>query len=194
MPADLPYRSSMAWHRSFRLASRFGVVAALSCTAQQYTAGEANTAAGQAPKARVHVLSQQEARQTLVIAFGPGDEVLPGLHELARARGWQSAHFSGIGSFSRATLGWFDFDRKEYRKIPREGTLEVVSFSGNVALGQDHAPLVHVHCAVADGQGAVTGGHLLDATVAATLEVFLTVEPTAVRKAPDEALRAKVIQ
>jgi predicted DNA-binding protein with PD1-like motif len=142
----------------------------------------------------VHALSEQAGRQTLVIAFGAGDDVLAGLAELARARGWQSAHFNGIGSFSSATLGWYDSSRKEYLKIPKHGMLEVVSFSGNVTLDLDDTPLVHVHCAVADESGAMTGGHLLEATVAVTLEVFLTTEPTAVRKAPDEALGGKVIQ
>ena len=140
------------------------------------------------------MLSEQDGRRTLVIAFGPGDEVIAGLGELARARGWKSAHFSGIGSFSSATLGWYDFARKEFRKIPRQGTLEVVSFGGNVALDQDGSPIVHAHGAVADADGKMTGGHVLDATVAATLEVFLTEEPTPVQKVPDEALGSKVIE
>lgn len=166
----------------------------LACAAHEYAKGEPSTAAGRAPKARVHELSQHEGRRTFVIAFGPGDDALAGLQELARTRGWKSAHFSGIGSFSRASLGWYDFGRKEFRKLPRHGTLEVVSFSGNVALDEQGAPLVHVHCAVADEEGTLTGGHLLEATVAATLEVFLTEEPLPVTKALDDSLGSKVIQ
>jgi len=166
----------------------------LACATPEYTRGEPSTATGRAPKLRMHVLSEDNGRRTLVIAFGPGDDVLAGIGELARERGWKAAHFSGIGSFSDATLGWYDFDRKAFRKIPRHGTLEVVAFSGNVALDEKDTPLVHVHCAVADERGAVTGGHLLDATVAATLEVFLVEEPTPVQKMPDEALGSKVIR
>ena len=166
----------------------------LSCAAAEYTSGAPQTATGRAPKVRVHELSEQAGRQTLVIAFGPGDDVLAGLTELARTRGWKSAHFSGIGSFSSATLGSFDFDRKEFLKIPKQGLLEVVSFGGNVTLDPEDAPIVHAHCAIADESAAMSGGHLLAATVAVTLEVFLTVEPTAVRKAPDDALGSKVIQ
>ncbi|MET0413676.1 MAG: PPC domain-containing DNA-binding protein [Polyangiaceae bacterium] len=166
----------------------------LACAAPEYTKGGPVSATGKAPGVRVHVLSEHEGRRTFVIAFGPGDEVMAGLSELARARGWKSAHFSGIGSFSSATLGWYDFGRKEFKKIPRKGTLEVASFSGNVTLDQDDTPIVHAHTAVADEQGELTGGHVFDATVAATLELFLTEEPTAVRKAPDEALGTKVIQ
>lgn len=173
-----------------------GALAALplACTAHEYTKGEPVTAAGRAPRVRVHELSQHDGRRTFVIAFGPGDDALAGLHELALRRGWKSAHFSAIGSFSRASLGWYDFERKEFRKLPRHGTLEVVAFSGNVALDQHGAPIVHVHCAVADAHGAVTGGHLLEASVAATLEVILTEEPVPVRKVLDESLGSKVIQ
>lgn len=166
----------------------------LACAAPEYTKGGPITATGKAPGVRVHQLSEHEGRRTLVIAFGPGDEVMAGLTELARTRGWQSAHFSGIGSFSSATLGWYDFGRKAFKKIPRHGTLEVASFSGNVTLDQDGTPIVHAHSAVADEQGTLTGGHVFDATVAATLELFLTEEPTAVRKVPDEKLGTKVIE
>jgi predicted DNA-binding protein with PD1-like motif len=166
----------------------------LACAAPEYTKGGAVTATGRAPKARVHDLSEHDGRRTLVLAFGPGDDVLAGLSELARAQRWQSAHFSGIGSFSDVTLGWYDFGRKEFLKIPRRGTLEVVSFGGNVTLDPTGTPLVHAHGAVADEHGDTTGGHVLEATVAATLEVFLTVEPTPVRKAPDEELGTSVIQ
>ncbi len=160
----------------------------------EYTKGEPVTASGRAPRARVHVLSEHEGRRTFVIAFGPGDDALAGLNELARTRGWKSAHFSGIGSFSAATLGWYDFERKQFRKLPRSGTLEVVALHGNVALDAEDVPLVHIHCAVGDEAGAVTGGHLLEATVAATLEVVLTEEPVPVRKGLDESLGSKVIQ
>lgn len=170
------------------------LAAPLACAAHEYTKGEPVTAAGRAPRARIHELSQYEGRRTFVIAFGPGDDVLAGLRELASTRGWRSAHFSGIGSFSRASLGWYDFGRKQFRRLPRQGTLEVVAFTGNVTLNREGAPIVHVHCAVADEQGALTGGHLLEATVAATLEVFLTEEPQPVRKALDESLGSQVIE
>jgi uncharacterized protein len=166
----------------------------VSCAAHEYTKGDAPTAMGRAPRVRMQALSQHEGRQTFVVAFGPGDDVLAGLNELARTQGWRAAHFSGIGSFSRAALGWYDFGRKQFRKLQRQGTPEVVAFHGNVTHGADGAPLVHVHCAVGDEQGAVTGGHLLEATVAATLELFLTVEPVPVRKALDESLGSQVIQ
>lgn len=165
-----------------------------ACAAPEYAKGGPITATGRAPGVRVHDLSEHDGRRTLVIAFGPGDDVLAGLSELARAQRWQSAHFSGIGSFSKATLGWYDFGRKEFLKIPRSGTLEVASFSGNVTLDPNGAPLVHAHGAVADEHGDTTGGHVLEAIVAATLEVLLTVEPTPVRKAPDEELGTSVIQ
>lgn len=188
--------SSRACGRLGALASMgwLALVLPVACVAHEHTKGEQAAAAGRAPRVRVHELSQQEGRRTFVIAFGPGDDPLAGLHELATTRGWKSAHFNGIGSFSQASLGWYDFGRKEFRKLPRHGTLEVVSFSGNVALDPEGAPIVHVHCAVADEEGALTGGHLLEARVAATLEVFLTEEPLPVRKALDETLGSKVIQ
>src|SRR5262245_42767562 len=143
---------SRSWLRALST-SALSTSLLLSCAAPEYAKGGPITATGRAPRARVHDLSEHEGRRTLVLAFGPGDDVLAGLAELARAQRWQSAHFSGIGSFSRATLGWYDFGRKEFLKIPKSGTLEVASFSGNVTLDPNEAPLVHAHCAVADEHG-----------------------------------------
>jgi predicted DNA-binding protein with PD1-like motif len=187
----MPFSGSMLHAASLGVLSTALLAA---CAAAEYTSGGPITADGKAPRLRQHLLSEHEGRRTFVIAFGPGDEVLPGLAELARTAGWKSAHFSGIGSFSSATLGSYDFGRKQFEKIPMQGTLEVASFSGNVTLDQDGTPLVHAHCALADEQGSMVGGHLLEATVAATLEVFLTEEPTPVHKAIDESLGTKVIQ
>ena len=39
-----------------------------------------------------------------------------------------------IGAFSAVTLGYFDWDAKEYRKIPVQEQVEVLSLIGDIAL------------------------------------------------------------
>ena len=55
-----------------------------------------------------------------------------------------SAHFTAIGAVNGATVGWFDPQRKMYKKIPIQGQHEVIGMSGDIALYQGK-PVVNVH-------------------------------------------------
>jgi len=47
-------------------------------------------------------------------------------------------HFTAIGAVNGATLGWFDPQRKMYKKIPIQGQHEVIGMSGDIALYQEN--------------------------------------------------------
>jgi predicted DNA-binding protein with PD1-like motif len=67
--------------------------------------------------------------------------------------------------------------RKEFKLVPIEQQVELVSMIGDIALSGDQ-PAVHTHVSVASSDGAVRGGHLINAFVFPTLELFMTVYPT----------------
>jgi uncharacterized protein len=89
--------------------------------------------------------------------------------------------FTAIGALNRATLGWFDPQRKMYKKIPIDGQHEVIGMSGAIALYRGK-PVVHTHMVVASPDGTTRAGHLLAAYVSPTLEVMITVDPVAMQK------------
>jgi predicted DNA-binding protein with PD1-like motif len=97
-----------------------------------------------------------------------------------------SAHFTAIGALSGATLGWFDPQRKMYKKIPIAGQHEVVGMSGDIALYQGK-PVVHTHAVLGGADGTTRAGHVLAAYVSPTLEVMVTVDPIAMQKRFDPA-------
>jgi predicted DNA-binding protein with PD1-like motif len=130
------------------------------------------------------LIAETDGRRTFVLVFDTGDEAVAGLTEFARAERLGAAQVSAIGAFSDAVLGYFDWERKEYRRIPVEEQVEVVSLLGDVALEGDE-PAVHVHVVVAGEDGTARGGHLLQAHVRPTLEVMLTESPAHLRKRYD---------
>ena len=97
-----------------------------------------------------------------------------------------SAHFTAIGALSGATLGWFDPQRKMYKKIPVVGQHEVIGMSGDIALYRGK-PVVHTHMVVGNPDGTTCAGHVLTAYVSPTLEVMITVDPVAMQKRFDPA-------
>ena len=113
--------------------------------------------------------------------FHQGDEAFSGLLEFAEKYHVTSAHFTAVGALSGATLGWFDPQRKMYKKIPINGQHEVIGMSGDIALYQGK-PVVHTHMVVGTSDGTTRAGHVLDAYVSPTLEVMVTVDPVAMQK------------
>lgn len=140
------------------------------------------------------LLNSQNGHRTWVLAFHKGDEVMAGITEFAGKQHVTSAHLTAIGAFASATLAWYDVSQKAFRTIPVRSEVEVVSLIGNITADQDNSPLVHIHCAASDRNGKMTGGHLLEAQVSVTLELFLTEEPTPVHKVMDDEMGLKLIE
>jgi uncharacterized protein len=129
---------------------------------------------GKAPGMRVRQTTvAASAPRSWIIVFANGDEVMSGLTDWVRGEKIAGAHLSALGAFSSAKFAWFDKDKCAYRDIPVNEQVECVSLTGDVGLVNGH-PALHVHGCVAREDGAVRGGHLLEATVFPTLELFLT--------------------
>jgi uncharacterized protein len=141
------------------------------------------TARGKAPGLKTRLLSHQDAR-TFALIFAKHDEVMAGLTEFAETNHLAASHFTAIGAFQSALLGWFDSEKNAFREVPITNQVEVASFSGDIGL-INGKPAVHAHAVVALPDGTTRGGHVITATVWPTLELFLTDEPATLVKEED---------
>jgi predicted DNA-binding protein with PD1-like motif len=123
---------------------------------------------------------------SFVLVFDTGDDVTKELLAFARARSIDAASLTGIGAFERVTLGYFELDKRDYKHIPVEEQVEVVSLVGNIACGDD-GPKLHAHVVVGRQDGSALGGHLLEARVRPTLEIVLVETPAHLRRRSDPA-------
>src|SRR6266436_5776334 len=119
------------------------------------------------PGARVHV-----------VILDSGEEVFTALTRFANEAKITAASVTAIGAFEKATVGWFDFASKTYKKIEVAEQCEVLSAIGDVAVGDDGKASLHVHIVLGLSDGSTRGGHLLAGTVRPTLEVVLTEVPS----------------
>lgn len=123
-------------------------------------------------------------QRTQVVAFDRGEEVMEALTTLARREKWSAARISGIGAFARATLGYFDRERRDYLRIEIDEQVEVLTLLGNIAL-TDEGPKPHVHVVLGKRDGSAHGGHLLAAEVWPTLELMVVETPRQLRRRLD---------
>ena len=114
-----------------------------------------------------------------------GEEVITSLCAWAEQHGIGFASVQAIGALRRATLGFFDPVANAYRHLPVAEQVEVVALNGNVSLGEDGEPVVHVHALLGRADGQTLGGHLVEGTVFPTLEVVLIPLPGEVRRRRD---------
>jgi uncharacterized protein len=130
---------------------------------------------------------------TYAVIFEIGDEVAQGLSAFARERHLRASHFTAIGGFQDVILGYFDWNKKDYDRIPIREQVEVLSLIGDIALDRC-APQVHAHVIVGRSDGTAHGGHLLEAHVRPTLEVIVTESAGELRKSYDPLSKLDLIK
>jgi predicted DNA-binding protein with PD1-like motif len=149
---------------------------------------------GEAPRAESRLIgAQPDGVKFYVLILREGDEVATGLARFAREQAITNAHFMAIGAVRAPQVGWFDPSRNEYRSIARQDQMEVLTLTGDIALGTDGQPVVHAHMVLGGHDGAAWGGHLLSATVSPTLEVYVTSFPTPLHKRLDPGTKLQLI-
>ena len=121
---------------------------------------------------------------TYAVVLATGDETIGALQQFVRERKIDTAALTAIGAFERAVVGYFDWQLKDYRRIPVEEQVEVLSLIGDVAEAKGE-PALHIHAVLGRSDGSVVGGHLLEGHVRPTLEVILTKPPAHLRKKKD---------
>ena len=122
---------------------------------------------------RARAIETMDGRRTIAIVLDAGEEVVDVLLGFARQENLSGAYFTAIGALRNVTLGFWEAEVREYRRIPLQEQVEVLSLAGNVASGPDGMPKIHAHIVVGKVDGTAHGGHLLQAHVHPTLEIML---------------------
>jgi len=132
----------------------------------------------------------EQRPRSYVLVFNTGDELAKGLKEFATEQNLADASFKAIGALASVRLAWFNPETKRYQiSVDLKEQVELLSLIGDVAQ-QDGKPIVHAHAVVGRSNGSTAGGHLMEASVRPTCEVFLTESPMHLSKAldPDSGL------
>jgi predicted DNA-binding protein with PD1-like motif len=127
---------------------------------------------------RSKLLDESNGQKIFAVILQAGDEVKDALIRFAKAEHVKAASFTAIGAFERATVGWFDIQRKQYRPISIDEQVEMLSCIGDFSLTQEGEPQLHAHVVVGRSDGTTRGGHLLEARVRPTFEAIVSESPT----------------
>lgn len=131
------------------------------------------------------LLNEHAGLRTFAVVFVSGDDAIEGLKRFAREHRIAGAQLTAIGAFSRAVVGYFDWTKKDYRRITLAEQVEVLTLAGNIGVPpradrgerSNDEPALHAHAVLGRADGSACGGHLLEGTVRPTLEVIVIETP-----------------
>ena len=128
----------------------------------------------------------QRADGRLIVRVEAGEEAIETLTRLCRDERVAFASLSAAGAAKRLRLGFWNAETQAYEHHDIEDQLEVVSFQGNVAI-KDGEPFLHLHGVFARSDLTTLGGHIVEAWIHPTLEVWIRVEDVPVHRSSDPA-------
>jgi uncharacterized protein len=122
------------------------------------------------------LIFEREGLKTYALVYEKGDEFVSLLQSFAEQHELRTSHFTAIGAFERAVVGFFDRKKMDYLKTPIKEQVEVLSLTGNITRS-DEGYKVHAHAVLGKADAGAIGGHIIEAHIWPTLEVIVEESP-----------------
>ena len=134
----------------------------------------------------------QKFGNTFLVRIDLNEDVMQSLKALCEKEDIRLAHVCAIGAANHAVIGVYDLKEQAYRQETLDGFMEITSLTGNVTR-KDGEVYLHLHGTLADQKNVVHGGHVIELTIGATCEMFVTVLPGEANRVRDDQLGINLI-
>lgn len=109
-----------------------------------------------------------------VLRLEKNEEIVGTISDFCRSKDIASGFFTGIGALDYLSTGVYLPAEKRYRTKEVSGLQEVISCTGNVFYKENEL-ILHAHICAVNEKNELSSGHLLEAKVGLTLEVYFFV-------------------
>lgn len=138
-------------------------------------------------------MEYKKIKNSWVIVLEKGEKIVEKLVEFVKAEDIKSGHLNAIGAVSSVKLAHYNLEKKRYSTKQIDQPLEVISLIGTVTM-KGNESIIHCHIVVGTNEMSVYGGHLKEATVAATCEIIFNEFEEAINKERDENIGLNLIR
>lgn len=111
---------------------------------------------------------------TISVRLSVGEDIIGALLDLCEKENIGFAQVNGIGAVSSATVGFYNLAEGKYLPKTFNEPMEIVSLLGNMTR-KDGKPYLHLHASFSGEDCNVVGGHLTEAIIGVTAEIFVNV-------------------
>jgi predicted DNA-binding protein with PD1-like motif len=116
----------------------------------------------------------KKVEEGFLVRLDRGEEVVKTLTDFVRQHDIKGGFLQGMGAFESASLGVYDLFTKGYITKSFRERLEVGMLNGNIARVENSDEIfIHMHVTVGDSSLHSFTGHVFEAIVLGTLEVFI---------------------
>lgn len=119
-------------------------------------------------------MEYQRIGNKIIVRLDKGDKVVEQLTLIAKKEKIKTGTISGIGAVDFAQLNFYILKQQNYKTVDFNEEFEVLSLLGNFTLNEDE-PNIHLHITLGRSDYSTIGGHLKEASVSITLEIFIDV-------------------
>ena len=123
-----------------------------------------------------------------------GEEAKAQITALAKQEGIENASFVALGAFEKATIAYFDWQKKKYQNISVDEQVEVITLVGDIVPDDKGKPSLHAHTVLGRSDGSTRGGHLIEGHVRPTLEITVTELPAHLKRHKHPELGVALIE
>lgn len=127
-----------------------------------------------------------------ILRFQKGELLVEELLSFAREQSIKSAWLSGLGGLSWAEIGFYNLPSRKYAWRKLDELLELTNLSGNIAI-QNSQPILHAHVTVSNSDFMAYGGHLKEALVGGTVELYLRPLDMEIERTEDQDTGLKIL-
>ena len=138
-------------------------------------------------------MKHKQINGVYVLLLSKGEKIVESITNFCSKNNINAAQFNAIGALKEVELGSYNLETKAYKWKKAEAELEIGNITGNVAVFEGET-LVHAHATVSDNEMHAFGGHLKEATVGASCEIFLTRLQGKLERKYDDVTGLKLLQ
>ena len=109
---------------------------------------------------------------TVAIRLEKGEEVLESIKEVCEKENITAGTIQALGACDHAVVGVYNVEEKKSYANTFDEALEITNLTGNISVKNGEVYL-HIHATLGNEEGKCFGGHLNEAKISATCEIFI---------------------
>lgn len=118
---------------------------------------------------------------TFLIRLERGEYIVKSLKDFCQKNKIEGGFFSGIGAVKEVELALYDVGKKKYFSEKFREAFELTNLTGTIGIDistqKNQGLIIHAHATLADNRMNTKGGHLVDARISGTAEIYLKILP-----------------
>ena len=122
--------------------------------------------------------------RTIAVRISRGEELVSALRDACVKEGVKFGFITGIGAVDHAVVSLYRVTEKKYYPSTFDEDMEMTALNGSIT-EMDGSPYLHLHVGFAGADGRAVGGHLKEAVVSGTGEVFIQIVDGTMDRRPD---------